>query len=124
MRLTGLNAQDVLASAKQMFPGKYIELTTCDLFLADIEADEIQIEGIDHPLYVSTHYAYENRIVNGNPTRYKVELTAIYVKDNRYDVIYDSTQSYYIAYEEQGIQFVRYDKLQDYLKPYIKKQDS
>lgn len=124
MRITGLTAQEVLASAQQMFPGKYIDLTTCDLFLEDIEAGEIQIEGIDHPLYVSTHYAYENHIVNDNPTRYKVELTAIYVKDNRYDVIYDSTQSYYIAYEEQEIQFVRYDKLQDFLKPYIKKQDS
>ena len=66
----------------------------------------------------------KNHIVNDNPTRYKVELTAIYVKDNHYDVIYDSTQFYYIAYEEQGIQFVRYDKLQDFLKPYIKKQDS
>lgn len=115
MQLINLDQTKVIESAQQAFQNYYIAMDTADVYVRDIEEGEIQMDGIDHPLYVRTHYVYEDHLVNGNKTRYKIQVTTIRLKKSRYDVIYDSTKVYYVAYEEDGIHFVRYDQFQDFL---------
>ena len=51
---------------------------------------------------MSTHYAYEDHLVNGNQTRYKIAIYVFYTKKDAYEVIYDSTQCCYVPYMEDG----------------------
>ena len=84
LQITGLEEQDVVQAAAVKFPGKYIEMGESDLYLPDIEKGSLTIEGIDHPVFASTHYAYEDKLVNGNKTRYKIPLTTVLVKKDKY----------------------------------------
>ena len=115
LQITGLEEQDVVQAAAVKFPGKNIEFS-----LPDIEKGSLTIEGIDHPVFASTHYAYEDKLVNGNKTRYKIPLTTVLVKKDKYEVIYDSYGKYYVAYkEEEKIHFVPYEDFYELLKPLI-----
>ena len=70
MQITNLKTEEILEYAQKQFPNMYISLDETDFYLPSIESGEICVEGIDHPVYVSTHYAYEDHLVNGNLTRY------------------------------------------------------
>lgn len=120
MKITNLDKEKVEKEAKEAFQGKYVEMDTTDLFLADMESGTLRLDGMDHAIYVSTHYAYEDHLVNNNKTRYKIPLTLVLLKNDPYDVIYDSKGCCYVAYEEENhIHFVLYEEFQDFLKPYL-----
>lgn len=122
MNVYRLDKNAVLDAAKKIFPDMHIELDEIDLYLPDIESGEIKIKPIEESFYVSTNYVYEDRIVNGNKTRYKVPLSIIYTKRNKYEVIYDSKNICYVAYEEDGeIKFCLYIDFYDKIKNQIKK---
>lgn len=124
MQITGLDEQEVAKAAANTFANTYVEVGSADLFLPDIEKGELCIDGIEHPIYASTHYAYEDRLVNGNKTRYKVALTTILLKKDAYEVIYSSRGKYYVAYKtEEGIQFVLYEDFYALLKPLIHQKE-
>ena len=90
------------------------------MYLPDIEKGKLRIEGIDKPVFASTHYAYEDKLVNGNKTRYKIPLATVLIKRDKYEVIYDSYGKYYVAFkDEAGIQFVLYEDFYELLKPMI-----
>ena len=120
LQITGLEEQAVAQAAAVKFPDKYIEMGESDLYLPDIEKGSLTIAGIDHPVYASTHYAYEDKMVNGNKTRYKIPLSIIYTKQDAYEIIYDSRDICYVAYEqENAIQFVLYEDFYDFIKDQI-----
>ena len=120
MKICNLDQTEVVEAAKVHFAPKVVAYDQVDFYLPDIETGKIMVEGVDHPMYVSTHYAYEDHIVKGNDTRYKVPLSMIYVKDDAYDVIYDSRDCCYIAYEEANeIKFILYVDFYAFIKPYI-----
>lgn len=120
MQITNLDKEEVLQVAQVTFKDKYIEMNESDLFIPDIEKGCVTIDGIEHKVYISTHYAYEDRLVHGNKTRYKIPLTTILLKKDKYEVIYDSYGKYYVAYKnEEGIQFVPYEDFYDLLKPFL-----
>lgn len=119
MQITNLNKEDILAKAQEVFPDSFIELDTIDLFLRDQEKGKGTIEGIDHPVFISTHYAYEDHLINNNKTRYKIHLSIIYIKNDAYEVIYDSREMCYVAYQENEIKFILYKDFYDFMKPKI-----
>lgn len=115
-----LDQDRLLSAAQEAFPGSYIELDKVDFYLPDIKEGVIQLEGMDQPLYVSTNYVYEDRIVIGNNTRYKVELHLITIKKDRYEVIYDSYGKSFIAYEKDRILFTPYEDFHEEIKKIMK----
>ena len=115
-----LDKEKILTAAKQQFPHAYIEQDDVDFYLPDIEKGEMQIMSVTYPVYVSTHYAYEDKMVNGNKTRYKIPLSIIYTKQDAYEIIYDSRDICYVAYEqENAIQFGLYEDFYDFIKDQI-----
>lgn len=114
-----LNKDEVLQIAQAKFPGKYIELDTIDFYVPEIKEGIIQLEGMNQPFYISTNYAYEDRIVLGNNTRYKVELVLLYVKADRYEVMFDSYGKSYVAYEDDSIHIIAYEDFYDEIKKKI-----
>lgn len=125
MQITNLDKEQVLACAQAAFPNSYIELDTADFYIPSIEQGKIQVEGVDHPYYVSTHYAYEDRLVNGNQTRYKVALTVFFVKNDPFEVLYDSTDKYYVAFiQNDTVSFLTYDAFHAHMLHSIKKLDN
>lgn len=114
-----LEKEALMKAAQEAFPNKYIEVDNIDFYVPDVKEGILEIEGIEEPFHVSTNYAYEDRIVIGNKTRYKVELSLIYVKEDRYEVIYDSYGKSYIAYETDKIHFALYEDFYEELRPYI-----
>lgn len=120
MKLLNLEKEIVEAAAKEQFPNDFIEVDTTDWYMPSYEKGNIATKLYEKPLYLSTHYVYEDRIVQGNQTRYKVELTVIWLKDDPYGVIYDSKNRYYVAYEDQDkIQFCEYDHFESLILPYL-----
>lgn len=111
MQITNLKTEEILEYAQKQFPNMYISLDETDFYLPSIESGEICVEGIDHPVYVSTHYAYEDHLVNGNQTRYKIPISIFYVKKDAYDVIYDNRGCCFVPYIEDGcMQHVSYQE--------------
>lgn len=99
----------IMEAAQQAFPDYYIQLEQSDIFLKGKTAGRYRASWIEQEFFVSTEYAYEDIMVNGNKTRYKIHMPCILLKKNRYDVIYDSKDAYYVAYEDQGqVKFQRY----------------
>lgn len=99
----------VLTNAQAYFQNQYVHFDTCDLYLEDLEKGTIQFQNIDQNFYVSTHYVYEERLVKGNQTRYKVAIPLLIVTKNQYDVVYDTQAHAYCVYEEDGLyHFVKY----------------
>ena len=120
LQITGLDQQEIAQAAAVKFPGKYVEAGESDLYLPDIEKGKLRIEGIDKPVFASTQYAYEDKLVNGHKTRYKIPLATVLIKRDKYEVIYDSYGKYYVAFkDEAGIQFVLYEDFYELLKPMI-----
>lgn len=96
-------------AAQLAFPNQYIEIMESDIYLKDTIAGRYAAPWLDHEFYVSTDYAYEDKMVNGNQTRYKVGMQCILVKPSRYEVVYDTKDSYFAVYEEDGnIKFMKY----------------
>lgn len=118
--LTEEDTAIIMESAQVRFHNKYIGLDTCDLFLPQIEKGTIQLEGQSQNIYVSTHYAYEDRLVNGNKTRYKIQLALINVKHDKYQIQYDSYGMCFVAYEDNGIKFIPYEDYNDFLSSFIR----
>ena len=102
MIIKPLEEERLLAAAHIAFPNSYIQIESSDIYLKNQIAGRYHAPWLDHDFYVSTEYAYEDRVVNGNKTRYKVAMPCILVKADQYDVIYDSSNCYYVAYEEEG----------------------
>lgn len=120
MQIIGLDQEEVRAAAQEVYKDSYIAMDSCDLFLSDIEKGKIQMKCIDHPVYVSTHYAYEDKSIHGNQTRFKISLTAFFVKKHKYETIYDSYGKFFIAYKDQEtIKFLAYEDMNDFLKDQI-----
>ncbi len=122
MNFYKLDKHAVLEAAKETFPTMYIEQDEMDFYLPDIERGEIIVEPLTIHFYISTNYAYEDRIVNGNKTRYKVPLSIIYTKHDKYEIIYDSREVCYVAYEEDHqMKFCLYTEFYEKIKKQIKK---
>lgn len=121
MQLLHLKDEEVEAAAKQQFPDYVVEVDHTDWYVRSYESGSLQAKFSEVPLYLSTHYVYEDHLVQGNMTRYKVQITVIWLKKDHYDVIYDSKGLYYVAYEDEGsIHFCPYEELEDLVLPYIK----
>ena len=121
MKILYLDKENVIEAAQQTFKGSFIEIGECDLFLEGIETGSIQMDGIDSILHVNTNYVYEDRMINGNKTRYKIQLTTVTIKKDAYEIIYDSYGKYFIAYEDdqQAITFITYEDVNELLTPLI-----
>lgn len=119
MQIINLDKEEVAKAAAIEFSGKYIEMESCDLFLKDEESGKASIDFIDHEVYIGTNYVYEDRLVNGNKTRYKVPITIIYLKKDPYETIYDSKGKCYVAYKEDTIHFILYEDFYTFIKPQI-----
>lgn len=119
MQIIDLDKQEILEAAQRAFLNNYIEVDTTDFFLPAIEKGEIQLDGIEHTYHVNTHYVYEDRLVKGNQTRYKVSISIITVKQNAYEVIYDSYGKCFVAIKEEELHFVPYEDFYEYIKDFI-----
>jgi hypothetical protein len=109
-----LDENAVLEAAKNQFPSKYINYDTCDLYLKNLEKGTIRFSNIDQNFFVSTHYVYEERLVKGNQTRYKVAIPLLTVKNNPYDIVYDVADCTYCVYKENDTyQFILYTEFLD-----------
>lgn len=112
MQIKAFDSQQLIAAAQAQFPDYEIELQESDVFLKGKQAGRYRADWLDHEFYISTEYAYEDRLVNGNPTRYKIAMPCILLKKNRYEIVYDISDRYYVAYEEHGeIQFLPYQTM-------------
>lgn len=120
MQILNLDKEEVRQAAQAAYLHNYIAMEECDLYLEGIVKGRIKIDGVDHPMYVSTNYVYEDRVVNGNKTRFKVTLTCFYVKKDKYEVVYDSYGTYFVAYKENdNMKFIPYEDLYDLVKGHI-----
>lgn len=96
-------------AAQTAFPDFYIQVDESDIYLRNTTAGRYKADWLDREFYISTEYVYEDILVNGNKTRYKVAMSCVLLKKDRYDVIYDAKDAYYVAYEEDGeIKFMKY----------------
>lgn len=122
IKLRNLDEESIVTAAKQKFKGYLFEYDIADLFLKDYEDGEYIADIFDAPFYVSTQYAYEDLLVNGNKTRYKIHISTILLKKEKYEVVYRYDDRYYVVYEEDGeIKFMKYSEFQNFIKPYIHK---
>lgn len=119
MQITNLSEEEIVAEATKLYPNKIIEVELTDLFLRDIEQARLQVDFLDYPIYASTHYAYEDHLVNGNQTRYKIHVSIIFIKKDPYEVIYDSMGKCFVAYKEDTIKFCPYEDFYDLIKDQI-----
>lgn len=120
MEILKLNKTNVLEAAQKKFQGRYIEIGECDLFLESITSGNMYLDGYENELFVNTNYVYEDRIVKGNKTRYKIQLTTVLLKKDAYEVIYDSFGKYFVAYKnEDTIAFIAYEDVNAFLEPFI-----
>ena len=109
-----LEEQAVLEAAQAQFPTKYVSYDTCDLYLKDLEKATIRFSNIDQNFFVSTHYVYEERLVKGNQTRYKVAIPLLTIKNNPYDIVYNVEDCTYGVYLEDGTyHFILYSEYLD-----------
>lgn len=109
MLIKQLEEDNIKKAAQAVFPNAYIQVEESDIYLKGKIAGRYRAPWLDHEFYVSTEYAYEDILINGNQTRYKVHMPCILVKQSQYDVIYDSRDIFFVAYEEDGeIKFKKY----------------
>ncbi len=101
MRIQAIAPKELETAAKAAFQEYEIEISESDLFLKGRIAGQYQAPWYDHDFYISTEYVYEDRMVNGNQTRYKVAMPCVLLKKDRYEVVYDYQDRYYVAYLEQ-----------------------
>lgn len=109
MQIKMLSDEQLLHAAQKRFVGKAIVLEPSDIYLKGKQTGRYHVDWLDHDVYISTEYAYEDRIINGNKTRYKVQVPCVLIKEHFHDIIYDSRDIYYAAYmENDEICFMRY----------------
>ena len=109
MRITALSDEQVLAAAQKQFPDKAILSEPSDIYLKGKKTGRYRVDWLDHDVYISTEYAYEDRSINGNKTRYQVSVPCVLVKKHPHDIVYDSRDIYFAAYTENDeICFMRY----------------
>ena len=125
MKLSGLSDELVKAAAEKRFGEQhYFKLCEDHVFLKHTEEGTYQSDWLDHEFFVSTNYAYENILVNGNKTRYLVKTTGVWIMKNPYDIIYDPQDRYYYAYEEENeIKFENSQNFFEKLEESVKKID-
>ncbi len=98
MRIETMDHDALLQAAKHTFPDYYIDIKESDLFMKGKQAGRYRADWLEHEFYISTEYAYEDRLVNGNQTRYKIAMPCILLKKDRYEVVYDMEDRYYAAF--------------------------
>lgn len=109
MLLKKFDEEMLKEAAQRAFPDFYIQIEYSDIYLRNTTAGRYTAPWLKQEFYISTEYVYEDVLVNGNKTRYKVSMSCILLKKDRYDVVYDSSDVYYAAYEEDGeIRFMKY----------------
>lgn len=122
MKINQINEDEILKQAQIKFADKYIKLEQDHVFLKDYEVGTYTSEWLDHEFFVSTNYAYENILVNGNKTRYLVNAQTIWVSDRKDQVIFNPENHYYYVVEEGNeILFYILDEFQSILKKSIVK---
>ncbi|MDE6476440.1 MAG: hypothetical protein K2L08_06275 [Erysipelotrichaceae bacterium] len=124
MKIQDLDKEEVLQAARKQFPDYEIEIDTTDLFTYDLEEGKYQAPFYEKDIYISTRYAYEDIMVNGNATRYKIQITTIMLLKHTYEIIYQTKGRYYVAYEKEGeIFFHPYEEFFMLIKDQMKKID-
>lgn len=109
MLLKKFDEEKLKEAAQRTFPDFYIQVEYSDIYLRNTTAGRYTAPWLEQEFYISTEYVYEDVLVNGNKTRYKISMSCVLLKKDRYDVIYDSSDAYYAAYEEDGeICFMKY----------------
>lgn len=124
MQIKDLSDELVLEAANKQFPGKAVQIEPSDIYLKGKQTGRYTVDWLDHDIYISTEYAYEDRIINGNRTRYKVQVPCVLIKNHPHDIIYDSTDIYFAAYvEDNEIYFMRYVDLIEELRQHMVLQE-
>lgn len=109
MKIVELQEDDIVAAAKQQFPNKFIKVDSSDIYLRGVETGKYQAPWLEKAFYVSTEYVYQDILVKGNQTRYKVPMPTILIKDDAYGVVYDEREAYFaVVMENEQISFVKY----------------
>lgn len=109
MQIKALNDEQILCAAQNCFPDKAVLLESSDIYLKGKQTGRYTADWYDHDVFISTEYAYEDRIINGNKTRYKIQVPCVLIKKYPHDIIYDSRDIYFAAYvENDEIQFMKY----------------
>ena len=120
MEIVYLTDTEIIEAAQQVFPDAYIAIEESDIYLRDTRAGRYRASWLDHEFYVSTDYAYEDQLVNGNKTRYKVHMPCVLIKKDKYDIVYDSKDKYYAVYKEDNeIKFMKYIDILELLSTQI-----
>ncbi len=110
MKIGEFEEEAVLISARQHFPDQVPVYVKSDLYLHGVESGAYKSDLYDDTIYVSTEYGYHHVMVQGNLTSVKIGIACILLKDEEYQVIYDSKDRYYVAVaEKDGYQFIEYD---------------
>ncbi len=109
MQIKALSDEQLMQAAKKRFPDMAVVIDTADIYLKGKQTGRYSASWLDHDVFVSTEYAYEDRMINGNKTRYKVNIPCVLIKKHPHDIIYDSRDIYFGAYvENDEIHFKRY----------------
>lgn len=121
MKIKDINEEEIKIAAQKTFSTSYIKVDTTDLFLQNVEDGAYTADFLDNEFYVSTQYAYEDILVNGNKTRYKIHIYTIELLQDAYCVNYTWDQKYYAVYEmDNEIQFMEYSKFLSFVRERIK----
>lgn len=119
MKIQHLDKDQVLQAARKQFPDYEISVDLTDFFTYDLEEGHYKASFLNQDMFVSTGYAYEDVVVNGNDTRYKIQLTTIMLLKNAYEILYQTKGRYYVAYEEDGI--ISFQLYEDFF-PFVRDQ--
>lgn len=123
MNLKNLDEEQIKAAAAAAFPDYVIRVDTTDVFLQNVEDGTYISDFLESEFYVSTQYAYEDILVNGNKTRYKIHMNTIELLDDAYSVNYNWNDRYYAVYEiENKIHFMKYTEFLSFIKSSLQKQ--
>lgn len=112
MKIHTFDEKVLQEAAQSAFPESYVEITQADLYLKGKGAGRYRASWLDQDIYVSTEYAYVDEIENGNRTRVKLHIPCVLIKHDPYEVVYDSRDRFYSAYEKEGtVAFMKYVEL-------------
>ena len=121
VKLKDLHMEDIEKAAKQNWPDFFIRVDTADLFLEGIADGCYTADFIDGEFYVSTQYAYENILVNGNKTSYKISVYTVERLKDASHINYRWDDCFYAVYEdENGIQFMEYPEFLKVVKERVR----
>ena len=125
MQIKAFNEELVLRAAQKQFPDKAVLLEPSDIYLKGKQTGRYTASWYDHDIFISTEFAYEDRVINGNKTRYKIEVPFVLIKNHPHDIIYDSRDIYFAAYSENDeIHFMKYVELIEELGKHMELQEA